>query len=188
MPHNAQQPDAALPVAAYVAVGSNIQPEINIPRALELLQKHVHVTATSTFFRSAAQDRPGQQPFANGVWKLWAAMSPRQLKFDILRPIEAQLGRRRQGDKFADRTIDLDLILYGQCMMDEPELKLPDPGIFRPFGAVPLLERAADLVVPPGQTPLARRIRSGDREGLEALTELTAVLRTLLQNVEGSVP
>ena len=169
------------PITAYVAVGSNIQPERFIPQAMELLRRQVRVTATSTFFRSAAEGRPGQPAFVNGAWQIRTSLEPRPLKFEVLRRIEDQLGRRRQSpDKFADRTIDLDLVLYDERMMDEPDMVIPDPGIARPFVAVPLLELAPGLVLPDGR-PLAELPGAADRKGLVPLADLTMLLRAALR-------
>jgi 2-amino-4-hydroxy-6-hydroxymethyldihydropteridine diphosphokinase len=172
-------------------VGSNIDPQKNITGALSLLRRQVTVTASSTFYRSRAEGRPEQgrpqakslchQEFSNGVWRIHTAIEPSPLKFDVLRSIENHLGRRRDvRDKFADRTIDLDLILYAECIIDAPELRIPDPGIVRPFVAVPLLELAPGLILPDGR-PLAELPGANDPTGLEPLAELTAMLRAALR-------
>ena len=133
---------------AYVAVGSNVRPERNVPAALRLLARKVEVLAVSTFYRTAPLSRPDQPYFLNGVLAVRTAGGSRMLKFDVLRPIEAELGRRRAADRDAARTIDLDVVLYGDRVVDEPDLKIPAPDIDRPFVAVPLLELAPDLVLP----------------------------------------
>jgi 7,8-dihydro-6-hydroxymethylpterin-pyrophosphokinase len=81
------------------------------------------------------------------------------LKFEVLRRIEAALGRRRGPDKYAPRPIDLDLLLYGDSVVEEPDLVLPDPDLrTRPFLAAALQELAPGLIEPvagfPGE-PLA---------------------------------
>jgi 2-amino-4-hydroxy-6-hydroxymethyldihydropteridine diphosphokinase len=188
MPPTPGNADGAATITAYVAVGSNIQPQRNIPRALELLIDQVQVTASSTFYRSAATGPypPGKPPaaFANGVWQIRTHIGPRELKFNILRTIEGQLGRARDNDKFADRTIDLDLILYNRLTTDDGDLKIPDPGILRPFVAVPLLELAPDLVLPGMAEPLCRCISPEARAHLEPLARLTEMLRQIL-SVQG---
>lgn len=164
---------------AYIAVGSNIDPERNVVAALEKLRGRVEVVGVSTFYRSAAVGGPEQPAFVNGVVHVRTARSPRGLKFEVLRRIEDELGRIRGQDKFAPRTIDLDLVLYDRCVIDEPELRIPDPGIGeRPFVAVPLLELAPDLAIADsGRAPASTEAASAAAEDLEALPELTRRLR-----------
>ncbi len=136
-------------IEAYISVGSNIEPEKNIPEALEKLKNYVRVKATSTFYRTVPIGRSEQSAFMNGVWQINAEQTARELKFDALRQIEAELGRVRTEDKYAARTIDLDIALYGDLVINEPDLRIPDPDIRqRPFVAVPLLELAPRLVLP----------------------------------------
>lgn len=141
---------------AYIGIGSNVEPEVNIPRALELLAERARLRAISTFYRTAALDRPGQPDFLNGACRIETDLDPRRLKFETLRDIEARLGRRRTADKYGPCTIDLDVLLYGRRVCDEPDLRIPDPDIrARPFVAAPLLELAPDAVLPDTGEPLA---------------------------------
>lgn len=143
-------------VNAYISVGSNIEPERNIPEALEKLKKYVRVNAISTFYRTIPVGRPEQSAFINGVWQINAEQTARELKFHVLRQIEAELGRVRTEDKYAARTIDLDIALYGDMVIDDPDLRIPDPDIRRrPFIAVPLLELAPRLVLPDTEESLS---------------------------------
>ena len=162
-------------VKVYISVGSNIEPEKNIPKALEKLKKYVRVVATSTFFRTMPIGRPEQGFFLNGVWLIETDKSPRELKFGVLRSIEAELGRIRTQDKYAARTIDLDIALYGDEVINEPELVIPDPDIQkRRFIAIPLLELNPSLVLPDTGEQISSLdiIKSGkDLEGLHAFTE-----------------
>ena len=141
---------------AYIAVGSNIKPQDNIFDALIALKTYVTINAISNFYETPPVSGPGQPDFLNGVVKIKTDRSPREIKFDILRSIEERLGRVRSTDKYAPRTIDLDLILYGSLVIDEPDLHLPDPSIcLYPFVAVPLLELAPELIMPDARTPLS---------------------------------
>ncbi len=133
---------------AYIAIGSNINPADNVRLALQSLAKHVHLTGISMVYRIAALDRPEQPPYYNCVAEIETEVPPLELKRGLLRSIEDILGRKRSADKFAARTIDLDLIVYGDWVMDEESLKLPDPEIMeRPFLAIPLFELAPDMVL-----------------------------------------
>jgi 2-amino-4-hydroxy-6-hydroxymethyldihydropteridine diphosphokinase len=135
--------------AVFIGVGSNIDPEDNISRALEQLATHVRVEAVSTFYRTAPLARPSQPPFLNGVVKARTGLDARTLKLDVLRGIESVLGRVRTADAHAARTIDLDILLYDSTIIEEPKLRIPDPDIReRPSLAIPLLDLAPDLVLP----------------------------------------
>ncbi len=166
----------------YVAVGANIEPESSIPAAFDRLARRVRIRATSTFYRTEPLGRADQPAFLNGVWQLDTEVAPRPLKFEILRGIESELGRRRTKDRNAPRIIDLDIVLYGRMVIDEPGLHIPDPDIReRAFVAVPLLELAPGLVLPDtgerlADLPVARN------NGLESAVELT---RTLKERVNG---
>ena len=162
---------------AYIAVGSNIEPERNIAAALALLRGYVQVTGISTFYRTAAIDRPEQPDFVNGVFAVRTAVGPRALKYDILRGIERQLGRVRTADQFADRPIDLDVVLYGRDILDDPDLYLPDPDIARPFVGLAILELVPDMVLPGSRHSLATLFSAQDREMLRPMAEFTRQLK-----------
>jgi 2-amino-4-hydroxy-6-hydroxymethyldihydropteridine diphosphokinase len=133
---------------------------------LERLAESVELTGISSFYRTAPVGPAGQPPFLNGVAQVRTDISPRALKFEVLRPIEAALGRRRGPDKYAPRPIDLDILLYGDLVVSEPDLVLPDPDLCeRTFLAAALRELAPGLVPPISGTPgeplaeFSRRIR-----------------------------
>lgn len=160
---------------AFIGIGSNIAPEENIFKALRRLAARERLTALSTFYRSKPLDRPEQPPFINGVAALDTHTSPMDLKQTVLRPIEAGIGRVRTADKYAPRPVDLDVLLYGDCVMSEPGLVLPDPEIVsRPFLAVPLAELAPDLPLPgEGKTirEIAAAFANHDMTPLAAYTQ-----------------
>jgi 2-amino-4-hydroxy-6-hydroxymethyldihydropteridine diphosphokinase len=165
----------------FIAVGSNIDPSKNIAASLLELQTHVQILAISNFYRTAAVDRPEQPDFLNGVIKIQTALDPRKLKFDILRKMEDQFGRVRSEDKYAARTIDLDIILYGTLLIAEPGLCLPDPAIRTySFVAVPLLELAPHLILPDSGTPLSKEPAAKLKSGLNLESEFTSSLRRLI--------
>jgi len=135
----------------YLSIGSNIEPEKNIPKALELMvgTDDLELLRISTFYITSPLGRPDQLPYRNGAVKLRFAHQLQQLKFDILRPIEEGLGRERTCDTYAPRPIDLDILLFDTIVQDTDELKIPDPDIrTRAFVAIPLVELAPNLVLP----------------------------------------
>lgn len=166
---------------AYISIGSNIEPKTNILRALQLVAASQCLAAVSTMYRSAALNRPDQPDFINGVCAIETALAPRALKFDCLRPIEELLGRVRTADKYAPRTIDLDIALYAELQICDDDLMVPDPDIrTRPFLAVPLLELAPDLVLPDTGQPLADVVRGMNRSAISADPAFTKYLRERL--------
>ncbi len=140
----------------YIGVGSNINPEVNIHKALTTLSETVAITGISTFYWTEPIANHPQEDYLNGVWRVNTSFSPLHLKYDVLQVIEEKLMRRRTDDRYAPRTIDLDLILYGNHIIHMDSLTIPDPEIYhRPFIAIPLYELDADIVLPDTNTPLS---------------------------------
>jgi len=172
--------DAAEPSIAFVGVGSNVEPERNIVASLERLQDKTHMAGSSTFYRTEPIGRPDQPWFINGVWRIDTILSPTQIRSELLRPIEEALGRRRCDDKFAPRTIDLDLLLYDDLVIDG----LPHPDLARPFVCVPLRELLADAPdIEPGLRARMLALLPTKREESqpgEPLCAFTSQLRQIL--------
>ena len=165
----------------FVGVGSNIDPEANVPRALGRLAEEVRLTAVSTFYRTEPNGRPEQATFLNGVVRLETDRSAHRLKRDVLRAIEADLGRVRTGDAYAARTIDLDILLFDDAIIRNAELCIPDPDIRRRvFVAAPLLELAPGLVLPGAGEPLASAACLSDSAALVPVQDFTNALRERL--------
>jgi 2-amino-4-hydroxy-6-hydroxymethyldihydropteridine diphosphokinase len=169
-------------VQAFVAVGSNICPEANIPKALSALRELVEVRETSSFYRTEPKERPEQAPFYNGVWLIDTVENPVHFKYEVLRKTEARLGRRRSADKLAPREIDLDLILYGDRTISAKGLEIPDPDIYRhSFIAVPLAELAPDLRMPDTGIRI-RELDSAKKGDLVPLADFSSQLKRRLAN------
>ncbi len=173
-------------VEAYVAVGSNIDPRASILAAAEMLARQMPLTGVSTFWRNESigpdGEPDGQAEFVNGVFRIAAACDARTMKYGILREVERRLGRVRQGpaERFAPRTIDLDLVIFGSQVIDEPDLRIPAADVERPFVAAGLLELAPELVLPHTRQPLVCLWPGGARAaGLEPDQELTRQLKEL---------
>ena len=158
----------------------------NVPAALERARRLMHVTDVSTFYGTAPVSRPDQPPFLNGVWRIETLIPPRELKFAKLRVVEEQLHRVRTGDKFEARTIDLDILLYGEEVIDEPDLRVPDPDIrTRPFVWAPLLELRPDLVLPDTHERLEAVTNPDQRRSLDPRPDITERLRKILRRAPG---
>jgi 2-amino-4-hydroxy-6-hydroxymethyldihydropteridine diphosphokinase len=140
-----------------VGVGANVgRPRETIAAALALLDQEsgVELVAVSTLRETDPVGYEEQPRFLNGVVELVTELSPRELLGRLL-AIETRLGRvRGQGPRFGPRTIDLDLLLYGEETVDEPGLTLPHPRLHeRRFVLEPLAELDPALEVP-GRGPV----------------------------------
>jgi 2-amino-4-hydroxy-6-hydroxymethyldihydropteridine diphosphokinase len=135
---------------AYVGLGANLgDREATIRRAVELLGAQ----RVSKLRETEPWGYADQPRFVNGVAELETDEGPRAL-LDRLLEIERRLGRMRKGPRYGPRTIDLDLLLYGDLELDEPGLTVPHPRLHeREFVLEPLAELAPELVVP-GRGPL----------------------------------
>lgn len=167
----------------FIAFGSNIAPEANVARALDLLAEHVRATGVSTVYRTEPLGRPKEEPFLNGALLIQTDLGPRTLKFEVLRGIEKRLGRVRTADRHAARPIDLDIALYADRLIAEPGLQLPDPDILaRAFLAIPLAELAPEMILPGTDDCLADIASRFSREGMAALPDFTILLRKRATN------
>ncbi len=105
---------------ACLSLGSNIEPAENLSAAVALLQEHTTVLAVSRAWRTAAVGMSGPD-FLNAAALVLTEQSLQELKERVLREIESRLGRVRSEDKYAPRTIDIDILLYDNLVID-PEL------------------------------------------------------------------
>jgi len=143
----------------YVSLGSNIAPEANLRRAVQLLRSKTAVTAVSAAYRTAPQGFVEQADFLNMAVCLRSSFDPLTLKQAVLDWIEQELGRVRDpNNKNAARTIDLDISLWDDAVFEygEKPWRVPDPDIARfAHVAIPLAEIAPEYVHPVEQVTLA---------------------------------
>jgi 2-amino-4-hydroxy-6-hydroxymethyldihydropteridine diphosphokinase len=136
---------------AYVGLGSNLKdPPAQVRGALAELAgvADTRVVATSRLYRSAPLGPPDQPHYVNAVAGLLTRLTPESL-LASLQAVEERHGRDRSGPKWGPRTLDLDLLLYGDRVVNEPALRLPHPHLHeRNFVLVPLAEIAPALSVP----------------------------------------
>jgi len=141
---------------AFVGIGSNLgEREAYVRRALELLaaEEGIEVVAVSELRETEPVGPVEQGPFVNGAALLATELSPQDLLGRLL-AIEQRLGRVRN-ESFGPRTIDLDLLVYGDQVIDEPGLTVPHLRLHeRRFALEPLADLASDLVVP-GKGPIS---------------------------------
>jgi 2-amino-4-hydroxy-6-hydroxymethyldihydropteridine diphosphokinase len=108
----------------------------------------VEVVAVSSIRETDPVGIADQPPFLNAAVAIDTELEPRAL-LDLLLAVEHELGRTRNGPRFGPRTIDLDLLLYGDEIVDEPGLTVPHPRLHeRRFALEPLAELDPDLSVP----------------------------------------
>jgi len=98
-------------------LGSNIEPEKNLPLAVNLLKKQLTILQTSSVWESKAVGSDGAN-ILNAALLVSTSLEAEILKEQVLHPLEAQLGRVRTRDKNAPRTIDLDILLFDQQLLD----------------------------------------------------------------------
>jgi 2-amino-4-hydroxy-6-hydroxymethyldihydropteridine diphosphokinase len=136
-------------VVAFIGVGSNLGDRLkNIQEAVEHLQKTdgVSVVKVSSLIETEPVGGPPQSDYLNGVLKIHTELSPQELLDTFLR-IERTMGRKR-GVKNGPRIIDLDILLYGDAVINEPHLQIPHPRMCeRSFVLTPLLEIDSSLGV-----------------------------------------
>ena len=135
---------------AYVGLGANLGPrEITLRRAVDLLAaaNAVEVVAVSPFRETAPVGVVDQPPFLNGAVAIDTGLTPREL-LDLLLETERALGRVR-GERWGPRTVDLDLLVYGDETIDEPGLRVPHPRLAgRRFALEPLADLDPGLELP----------------------------------------
>jgi 2-amino-4-hydroxy-6-hydroxymethyldihydropteridine diphosphokinase len=138
-------------VTAYLALGSNLgNRRDHLDRALQALQEHEHIEVmqVSSYHETApVGGPPGQADYLNAAAEIATDLEPAELLRTLLE-IERQLGRVRR-EHHGPRTIDLDLLLYDDRVLNEPDLTLPHPRMHeRLFVLAPLAEIAPDVVHP----------------------------------------
>lgn len=135
---------------AYVALGSNLDhPRAQVERGFGALAAlpHSALLARSALYRTPPWGVIDQPAFVNAVASLETALAPREL-LEALLAIETLAGRVR-GVRYGPRTLDLDLLLYGDSVLRESGLEIPHPRLHeRAFVLLPLVDLAPDLEVP----------------------------------------
>jgi len=158
-------------VTAYIGLGSNLDdPKHHIRGAMEALARLPNTTLIrpSSLYRSAPMGPQDQPEYVNAVAALQTSLSPWEL-MAALQAIERQHGRVRGAVKWGPRTLDLDLLLYGDMKIHETALTVPHPGLpERPFVLYPLAEIAPGLEIP-GKGSLEALLQSCPLHGLARL-------------------
>ncbi|MCD6228715.1 MAG: 2-amino-4-hydroxy-6-hydroxymethyldihydropteridine diphosphokinase [Candidatus Omnitrophica bacterium] len=129
-------------VEVFVGIGSNLgNRRENIKKAIGYLEEdsRIIIEKISSVIETEPLGGPPQGKYLNGVIKIKTDYSPKEL-LGVLQRIEKRMGRKREV-RFGPRVIDLDILLYGEEIIDDPELKIPHPRMFeREFVLGPLFE------------------------------------------------
>jgi 2-amino-4-hydroxy-6-hydroxymethyldihydropteridine diphosphokinase len=157
--------DGAIEEQIYVAMGSNLgDRDAHLAAGLAALRgtEGIEVVAVSPLYETDPVGPPPQGPYLNGAIQLATRLDPKAL-LDRLLEIEADEGRTRGVARNVARTLDLDLLLYGDRKLAGPDLEIPHPRLAeRPFVLEPLCDLAAEFVHPVlGETieALAQKVR-----------------------------
>ncbi len=157
------------PVTAYLGLGSNMgNRQGNLDKALSLLSQRLKVEQVSSIYDTEPVGNVNQSRFLNLVCRVYTRLTPAEL-LALAKGIELKLGRAR-GKSNAPRPIDIDILFYGDQVIETAELVIPHPRLVeRAFVLIPLAEIVPDLVHPvSGKTV---------RELLQGATETQGVLK-----------
>ena len=156
-----------LPIVVYLGLGSNLgDRRRNLAVALRRLEPLVRVEAVSSLYETAPVGPQDQPSFFNAVCRAVTELPPLDL-LRHLQEIEQELGRRPSA-RWGPRPIDLDLLLYGDQVIDEPALRVPHPELpNRAFVLVPLAELAAELQHPERGETVRSLADRADQSGVQ---------------------
>lgn len=130
----------------YVLLGSNIDKERNLPAAVALLRRHGPIRVSAAY-ETLPVGTEHREPFLNAAVELATWLAPPAFKHAICGGVERALGRVRvAGDKSAPRTIDVDIALWNEDVLDVLGSAVPDPDVLRCLHvALPLVDLAPEL-------------------------------------------
>jgi len=157
------------PVMAYLGLGSNMgKRQDNLDKALDLLSQRLQVSQVSSMYDTEPVGNINQPRFLNLVCQVYTRLAPMEL-LALAKGIELKLGRA-PGKYNAPRPIDIDILFYGDQVIETPELVIPHPRLAeRAFVLIPLAEIAPDLVHPVNGKTVT--------ELLQGVTETQGVLK-----------
>ncbi|HDM8143022.1 TPA: 2-amino-4-hydroxy-6-hydroxymethyldihydropteridine diphosphokinase [Vibrio harveyi] len=155
-------------ITAYIAVGSNLaDPVSQAKQAIEALKSILNseFVQASSLYSSTPMGPQNQPDYINAVVAIKTNLTPLEL-LDCTQAIEQEQGRVRKDERWGPRTLDLDIILYGNEVIDSERLTVPHYGMReREFVLYPLAEIAPSLQLPDG-TEVSSLLEQVDRNGL----------------------
>lgn len=142
------EPSGRPPHRVHLGIGSNLDPAVHVRSALQALHDEFGALRVSPVYRTAAVGCEGAPDFLNLAVELRTDRTPDDLRA-WLRDLESRHGRKRGPDRNAPRTLDVDVLLFDDLVVDGEEHPLPDPLVAAaPFVLVPLADIAAPCVHP----------------------------------------
>ena len=162
------------PREALLSLGSNVEPLRYVPRALALLGARHEILAVSPWYRSPAVGGTGAQPeFLNLAVRVATDLGPRALR-EACRRTEDACDRRRVADRYAPRTMDIDVVLMGDLVLEFETWRLPDPQLAsQAFVLVPCADVWPDALHPELLRTLATLCEDLEPDRRAALTPVT---------------
>jgi len=153
----------------HIALGSNLGDRPgNLARAAELMSELVEISAASSIYETPPWGVVDQPRFLNQVIKGNTSLAPMNLLYE-LKAIERLMGRR-ETVRYGPRIIDLDILLYGDRVINYNRLQVPHPRMLeRAFVLVPLAEISPGLVIPGRNWPLEEYLKNMDLAGFVKL-------------------
>lgn len=155
----------------YIGLGSNMEsPKLHVTNAIKALGEiqSTHTKKTSSLYKSKPVGPPDQDDYINAVAELETELAPLEL-LDKIQIIENEHGRVRN-ERWGPRTLDLDILMFGDEVINNERLTIPHPEMMnRSFVLVPLAEINADCLIP-GKGLLRDVLTSIDRDSLEILS------------------
>ena len=156
---------------AVISLGSNIDKEKNLPTAIKMIGSKCRLVSVSSIYETAPASQKEQAKFWNAAVLVETDLGPADLRELILAPIETKLNRIRTADKNASRTIDVDLTLFNDEIIDlDINHHIPDPDLLR---FIHVAKPVSDLI------PDARHPETG-----QSFKEIAMVLQTTMEKEE----
>ena len=163
-------------VVAFLGIGSNLGDRLtNLQGAVDALQAEpgLRVTGSSRVWETVPVGGPPQPDYLNAVLRIETDLSARDL-LEVAHRVESRLGRVRT-ERWGARTIDVDILLFDDERIEEPDLVVPHPRMAqRAFVLLPLLELDPDPILPDGSSLTGARV---DTSGVEPTAPPLAVRR-----------
>lgn len=152
----------------FISIGSNIDKETHVPSSLNALKKRFKNIITSSLYETKAVGFEGDD-FHNLIVQFDSSLDAKSVA-KILRQIELDHGRTRDSRKYAARTLDLDLIIYGELIINDGRLQIPRDEIDRyAFVLEPLAEIAPNFLHPVSHKSYAQLWNEFDKTHLEQI-------------------
>lgn len=157
----------------YLGLGSNLgNREANLRAVLRGLWRMGRVEAVSSLYETEPAGGPAQPPFCNAACRWQTGLEPTPL-LRFLQGLEREIGRRGGGERWGPRPIDMDVLLYGDRVVDEEGLVIPHPRMAeRAFVLVPLVEIAAEVRHPIEGKSVAEMLAAVGTEGVRRIAEV----------------